>query len=301
MKKLICALAVLVLMLAAPALARVDITCSQTDDGEVTVSFVATSEPNRVRGFALNIGADNGAKITSVTEIDQDDYWVHPGDINIVGGAVDSNGSAVGDAGQYVGTWQGPPDSNGVTIEMGSLFWPVTPASPNAPAKSGDLFKLTVDKSCTVTIKVNPIRGGVVMENPDEVVDVNLPSSCEVEAGCACLLDVTTSNTGWDFGLNKFDPNLLNGQNNIVNMADLMTCVNYIKTEGGFSRSPIYPVILECLDVTTSNTGWDFGLNKFDPNLLNGSNNIVNMADLMAMVNYIKTEGGFTRPCLVIP
>ena len=190
MRKIVVAL--VVLMLAAPAWAEVHVYCTD-DNGEVTISYDATSEPNLVRGFALDITVDSGAQITSVTELDDVNYWFHPGtiEINDTTFLVDSNGTALADPCDHPDTKPGPP-SVGITIEMGSLYYPATgTASPNSPGKLGDLVKLVVDNSCVMTIAENAIRGGVVMENPDEVVDVNL-GTCEIDVGCAtCVGDLT--------------------------------------------------------------------------------------------------------------
>jgi len=82
-------------------------------------------------------------------------------------------------------------DSNGVTIELGSLYSPVGPGSPNAPDPCGPLVTLTVDKSTCLTITANVTRAGssgVVMESPDEVVTVNLPPELCVSLGCFTMM-----------------------------------------------------------------------------------------------------------------
>ncbi|MHC4110686.1 MAG: hypothetical protein ACYSUY_06410, partial [Planctomycetota bacterium] len=67
-------------------------------------------------------------------------------------------------------------DSNGITIEMASLYAPVGPGSANAPPDSGDLVSLKVSKETCLTISANVARAGptgVVMEDPNEIVEVN--------------------------------------------------------------------------------------------------------------------------------
>lgn len=185
MNKIILALAVLVL--AAPALA-VDITATVTqvqvldpvtnnpvwiDSDEVVVSYDATADPNLVRAFALNIEV-NSSEVNAFPTIDsvtllEPNYYIFPGsiDINAITGVVDNFGSLACSAIDYPGpdVTLGGLDTNGVTVEMASLYWPTGAASPNKPATSGQLFKFTVTDNCTVRIGENTTRGGVVMED----------------------------------------------------------------------------------------------------------------------------------------
>lgn len=163
MRKIILVLAVLAL--ASPAMATVTITCTPgTGSGEVTVSFVNTS--GRVRAFALDIAVDNGAFIDSVDEESFNaDYSIYPGsiDINSETGVVDANGSPVCGSG-YPGTEPGIGSAS-MTIEMGSLYV----GEGNAPGQDDDLLTFVVDcngaADCNVTVALNTIRGGVVMED----------------------------------------------------------------------------------------------------------------------------------------
>jgi hypothetical protein len=176
MKKILFVL--VALLFAAPAWADVDIT-AEVSGCEVVIGFDATSEPNLVRAFALNIQADNDANIASVVLLSAD-YVIHPGTIVIdTQGEVTDYGSPVAPQSDLPSdTLEGPPDGNGVTIEMASLYAPV--GSPvNAPDPCGLLVAVTVDNACTLTITANVSRAGstgVVMESPDEVVTVNLPA-----------------------------------------------------------------------------------------------------------------------------
>ena len=184
MKKIVFIL--VVLLLAAPAWAEVLITCTQGssmyfpgvpwDGNEVTVSYNFTSEANNVRAFSFDItledtsGADD-AVIVSISDVNPA-YNIHPGSITIVDGEVTDYGSAVCSP-SYPDTLDGL-GTNGMTIEMASLYQKGDPA----PAKSGVLFKMKINnKACTIHFDENGRRGGVVMENPDEVVDVNAPGS----------------------------------------------------------------------------------------------------------------------------
>lgn len=161
MKKVLVTL--VVLALALPAWATVNISCT-TDGNQVTVNYQVVSEPNKVSGFGLDISVDNGAKITSISNLNSK-YWVYPGSIIIINGEVNDVGTPIGDPAKFPGTLGGL-NTSGITIEMGALYYPAGDNSPNAPPLSGTLLKFRVDKDCTVTIAENTVRGGVVLTNP---------------------------------------------------------------------------------------------------------------------------------------
>ena len=201
MKKTILVLAVLVI--AAPAWATVYVTCTTVPgSNEVTVTYDGTGEPNRVRGFALDIAVDSDANIVQIL-----DYFV--GDCNIPQrrgyGIFPGSFGRLDETAEGFPVWTDPIysplawkvdypndtldglDTNGITVEMGSLFHPVTPASPNAPPKSGTLLKFYVDVTdCNVTIGQNAIRGGVVMESTglSPTIDCN---GCQVVGYQPCI------------------------------------------------------------------------------------------------------------------
>jgi hypothetical protein len=185
MKKLTFVLVALVL--AAPALGDVVISCSQVSDCVVEVSFDATSETGLVRAFALDITVSAGT-ITAVDCVNTD-YGIYPGSIEIdENGNVTDYGSCACDS-SYPGTLGGI-GTGGVTVEMGSLY--EVGVDP-APLPSGALVRITVDASCDVSIAENAIRGGIVMEDPDQAVTVQL-SGCAATCGGPCLGDL--SDTG---------------------------------------------------------------------------------------------------------
>ena len=180
MKKIVLVLAILVL--AAPAMGRVDIKCTSDLYRVVTVRY-DSSEPNKIRAFALDITCDAGVNITAVNNVDPN-FWVYPGSIDINSkGGVESYGEVVCDGNYpgdgYPGTLPGL-DTNGVTVEMGSLYV----GSSNAPSSSGILMTFKVDDDCTVDIVKNVIRGGVVMEDADDSVDVNLAEATGIKVEC---------------------------------------------------------------------------------------------------------------------
>lgn len=186
MRKLFLMLAVL--LLASTAYAA-DVTISCTADGnEVTVSYTASADVNIPRGLGLDIKLNNDETITSVTPLDPN-FWVYPGtygDTNVpIGDPCDSSDTLPG------------IDSNGVTIEMGSLHSPPEVNSPNAPDISNDLLSFTVSGDCNVAITGNAARGKVVFYDATNEDDgrVVVYTGCEVVLGCpTCVGDLNGDN-----------------------------------------------------------------------------------------------------------
>ncbi|MHC4676820.1 MAG: hypothetical protein ACYTBZ_30415, partial [Planctomycetota bacterium] len=130
------------------------------------------------------------------------DYYFYPGTIQIDAfGNVIDYGTALAEYSDLPSDTLPGLDSNGITIEMASLYSPVGPGSPNAPATSGDLVSIFVSKGTCLTISGNMARAGstgVVMEDPNEVVDVNFPSSVEVVIDCCISECMKTSAPEYD-------------------------------------------------------------------------------------------------------
>jgi len=186
MKEIVIALAAIIFA-AAPARADVIITAEQVGDtNEIIISYDATSElPNLVRAFGLNIQLSNDAniiavipKIVGLSEQDANGFGIFPGTIVIdVLGNVTNGGTPVGQLSDSPDTLDGL-GSGGVTLEMASLYAPVGPGSPNAPAKSGELCSIIISGDTCLTITANVYRAGatgVVMEAPNEEPTVVLP------------------------------------------------------------------------------------------------------------------------------
>jgi hypothetical protein len=156
----------MVLFMTVPAVADVDITATDDDVNEVVITYV--TDGNLVRAFGLDITLD-GANITKVVAMDPC-YRIYPGQIVIEDGVVTDQGTpyATADLG----------DAN-VAIEMGSLYTMDSnyAGDSNAgynmkPGTSGTLLKFYVDGGCLYDVNTNALRGGIVMENPDEVPNV---------------------------------------------------------------------------------------------------------------------------------
>ncbi len=162
MKKIAFVLAVL--LFAAPAWAT-DITITATqvgDTNQVEISYV--SNVNLPRAFGLDITVTDGnivactpAMVGECNDLVRG-FGIFPGTIQIdAGGNVTDDGTPVApsdDPGAFGGL-----DSNGITIEMGSLY-----VAGNEPPLEGVLCTITVTESCTVNIAGNAARCGMGSE-----------------------------------------------------------------------------------------------------------------------------------------
>jgi hypothetical protein len=224
MKKIVFVLTMLAMV--STALGRVEISCVDEGSGVVAVYYdMSTGDTNLPRAFGLDIKLNNDANIVSTSDFNPD-FWVHPGSIDVNTDedppVIDSNGSAILSATEYpqAGGLVGPPDANGMTIEMGSLY---DVADQNlAPDSNGLLFKFTVDNDCNVTISGNTALGKVVLENTNE--DENaLYGTCSVTGfgGCqTCLGDA--SGDSW------------------VSGTDVINIMSSLRTARDDANSPIY-------------------------------------------------------------
>jgi hypothetical protein len=174
------------LLLAVPAAYAADVTISCTADGnEVTVSYTASADANKPRAFGLDIELNNAETITSLTLLDPN-YWVSPGTIDInESGVIENDGNGIGqqDDAAYPLTLYGL-DSNGITIEIGSLHSPPEYGSPNAPDLSSAILKFTVSGDCNVAISGNAARGNVVLYDAT-AADVSYGTCSVTVAACA--------------------------------------------------------------------------------------------------------------------
>lgn len=162
MKKVIVILA-LVAIACAPAMADVNVYHSKSGN---TVTVTYATDGNSIRAFALDLSVDIGT-ITGVT-CSNTSYYIYPGSVEITGSTVATYGSCVCSS-TYPGTKDGVGTS-AVTVEMGSLY-----TGTNKPATSGTLLTFGISNtSATVTIAAEPVRGGVVMENPDEIPELSI-------------------------------------------------------------------------------------------------------------------------------
>lgn len=174
--------ALLAVMLTAPAWAGVAITVTDLGDGVVGIDYSGTE---LVRAFALDITVDAGtidAISGFVVGDDNNGYGIFPASFsrNIVVDPVTGDVSdwavegygPVADAGDPGAL--GGLGTNGITIEMGSLY------DTKAPALSGRLCVITTSEPCKVTVTTNATRGNVVLEDASEAV-VDLAGATEIQ------------------------------------------------------------------------------------------------------------------------
>ncbi|MHC4337169.1 MAG: hypothetical protein ACYSTG_04365 [Planctomycetota bacterium] len=185
MKKIVCAL--VLLMLAAPASAAVNITAVQdvVPEPNATISYECTGG-EVVRCFGLDIQLDNDETIVAV-ECLSDDYYLNPQKFSYNGVTPDFGTTPClcnADDGLLGGL-----DSNGITIAMCSLYADDDPDHNVPPATSNGLVRITLSGSACITITENGKLPGVLDEDNVDI-DPNFVGVC-VDAGCQCLGDIS--------------------------------------------------------------------------------------------------------------
>lgn len=172
-------------MLASPAWAAVSITAAQVgESNEVVISYASTGV--LPRAFSLNLQLDEpNSSIVSVGNVNAQ-FPIHPGTISI-----DLSGPEPSiDYGTPVAPQADLPSdtlpglgTTGITIEMGSLYAPTGPGSPNAPDPCGVLLSIILagdgGSTTCLTITGNVARAGsdgVVLEDPDLDPDASFPA-----------------------------------------------------------------------------------------------------------------------------
>jgi hypothetical protein len=189
-------LILVIFVLTAPALARVDIYCEPnvTDLNSVTVRYNVTGETERVRAFALDISLSGDVNVAEVNDFHagESSQWTAKGygifpasfaaNIDPESPEWDDAGYIpVGDEADYPEDTLGGLDTNGITVELGSLFV----EEVNAPGSSGVLLEFTAENpdNTFVTLALNQIRGGIVLEDTNAPLDVNL-TGCIIRQDC---------------------------------------------------------------------------------------------------------------------
>ncbi|MBN1974536.1 MAG: hypothetical protein JW787_12930 [Sedimentisphaerales bacterium] len=183
MKKVFCTM--FLVMFTIPVWADIAITATDLGDGVVAIDYNGTE---LARAFALDIKVDSGV-ITNISEFavgdDNSGYGIFPANfsryINVLetGEAdnwLDPNYTPVADANDPGAL--GGIDTNGITIEMGSLY------DTNAPPLAGRLCTVTCSQSCKLSVTTNAIRGNVVLEDANEaIVDLTCATDVQVTIG----------------------------------------------------------------------------------------------------------------------
>ncbi|MHC4325440.1 MAG: hypothetical protein ACYSUX_14340, partial [Planctomycetota bacterium] len=182
MKKII--LALVVVLLATPAWASVAITVTDIGDGKAAIDYSGTE---LARAFALDITVDAGV-IDAISDFavgdDNNGYGIFPANFSrhitvdpatgeVIDWAVEGYTpvAAADDPGALGGL-----GTNGITIEMGSLY------DTKAPALEGRLCVITCSEPCKVTVVTNATRGNVVLEDVTEAT-VDLAGATDIPIG----------------------------------------------------------------------------------------------------------------------
>ena len=184
-----------VVLLAAPAWAVVYITATDLGEGVVSIDYNSVGESNLPRAFALDIFVDEG-NIVDINNYavgdDNNGFGIFPGSFGVLYVDPDKGTVESWEVGGYTPvadgshpTALGGLDTNGITIEMGSLY------DTNAPYSSGQLCTVTVSSNpAYLSVRPNMLSGGVVMEDangPLGDVDVTGATKVEVDLGDECF------------------------------------------------------------------------------------------------------------------
>jgi hypothetical protein len=189
MKKLSLLLAAL--LFTTPAWAKVRITV--VPDGKTATIKYAT-DGEKVRAFALDITADKGliqgisGFIRGESTKEKPGYGIFPANFaRHITVNPDTGDVAKWDVNDYTPVADpcdpgalGGLGTPGITIEMGALYYPTDDSSPNAPLNQGTLFKLTLSEQAKLTVKLNEVRGGIVLTNPDVPAVVDLSGATSI-------------------------------------------------------------------------------------------------------------------------
>ena len=173
-------LIVAALLIAAPAMATVEIGVTDLGGGEAAITYNCTAGED-VRAFALDITIDKGT-IDDVKDFNTGESTVPGGGFGIFPGNFrdyivptapdfdDPNYTPVAPGGDPDAL--GDLGGSGITVELGSLY-----VDANAPGASGTLLVIvTSDGDCNVCVVVNSSRGSVVLEDANAAA-TNLPLS----------------------------------------------------------------------------------------------------------------------------
>jgi hypothetical protein len=267
MKKIVCAL--VVLALAAPASAAVNITCEQdvVPEPNATVSYECTGG-EVVRCFGLDIQLDNDETIIAV-ECLSDDYYLNPQKFTYDGVTPDFGENPClcnADDGLLAGL-----DSNGITVAMCSLYADDDPDHNVPPQSSGDLLTVTLSGSACITITENGVLPGVLDEDNVDI-DPNFWAGCCVDAGCQCWGDISGPTGVPD---------------NLVSTSDLGLLMSTLGPVGSPYIIDPTPAGLECMDLSGP---------------LGCPDGKLSTSDLGALMSYLGPLGSpYIGPCMPDP
>ena len=173
-------------VLTAPALAVVTITVDQNDTDPLSFNILYdVNEGEDVRAYALDIFVDNDACIVEVNDFHVGEsnsvtpgYGIFPSNFAQHIDPEDPEWDAedynpLGDANDYPEDTLVGLDTNGITVELGSLYV----GDNNDPCDSGILLEIVVgsDDFSKISLALNQIRGGIVLKDassppPEDIV-----------------------------------------------------------------------------------------------------------------------------------
>jgi len=192
MKRLSLVLALL--LLATPALAAVRIVV-ETEGTLAAIKYETDGE--KVRAFALDILTDAGT-IDGVTDFIRGEstaeapgYGIFPANFaRYINVDIDTGEVEAWNVDDYHPVADpcdpgalGGLGTDGITIEMGALYYPTDDNSPNAPGNSGTLCKLVLSEEANLTVTLNEARGGIVLTDPTVAATVDLGQAADVPVG----------------------------------------------------------------------------------------------------------------------
>lgn len=175
MKKIIFIMAILVFGACASAAVRIIV---EGQNGQAAIKYATDGE--KVRAFALDVKLSAGTFTgisgyikgeSTITEPNHLGYGIFPARFSQYISVDAQTGEVTAwDVNDY-NPLADPCDpgslgglgTGGVTLEMGSLYYPPADSSPNAPPNAGLLCKLAISQSAKVTVTANALRGGIVL------------------------------------------------------------------------------------------------------------------------------------------
>jgi hypothetical protein len=193
MKKIIFILVVLAFGACASATVKIIV---EGQNGIAAIKYATDGE--KVRAFALDVKLSAGTVTgisdyikgeSTITEPNHLGYGIFPARfsqyISVDAGTGEVTSWDVNDYNPLADPCDpgslGGLGTGGVTLEMGSLYYPPADSSPNAPPNAGLLCKLAISQSAKVTVTANAVRGGIVLTDISQQADVVWTQATDIQ------------------------------------------------------------------------------------------------------------------------
>ncbi len=236
-----------------PPKAKVSVSVRQDVDGEIVLEYAGplpgVADSDIPKALALDVTV-SGAAILDVVS----GYGIFPSSIDIRNAAVDSSGAPKAKIVDETGVTEPAVSSAAVSLEMDS---------PDT-----DVLIVGIDSDCNVSIAANSVRGGVLMEDPDQEIELTLTGATVNGEGCSCPGDIAHFDAG------SFTNEL--GGDGIVDFVDLNLFLQMFTDAGLADYDPVPPELI-CFDIAQ----WG---SFFTP--VGGPDGIIDFCDL----NYFMAE-----------